>query len=99
MVKRRKFDERLFKRLWREGKSITEIATAVDRSYKTCQDLRSKLGLRKRGRAYRSKVGGIKFKDPTKLEISEACARIRATWTPEEHERRRAGVLPPDDDM
>jgi hypothetical protein len=73
------------------------ISLAVGRSYKTCQDLRSKLGLPKRDRAYRSQIGGIKHRDPTPEEIIEACAIVRLRWSPEEHERRRSGHLRDDE--
>ena len=97
MAKRRPFDEELFRRLWAEGKSIMEIALSCGRSYKTCQDLRSKLGLPKRTSEYRSRVGGIKHADPTLEEIAAACAIIRSRWSPEETERRRSGHLREDE--
>jgi hypothetical protein len=97
MAKRRPFDETLFRRLWAEGNSIMEIALACGRSYKTCQDLRAKLGLPKRNSEYRSRIGGIKHADPTPEEIKIACELIRSRWSPEEKERRRSGHLREDE--
>jgi hypothetical protein len=34
--------------------------------------------------------------EPTPEEIARECARIRATWPPEEERRRRAGAVSPD---
>jgi hypothetical protein len=73
------------------------IALAVGRSYKTCQDLRSKLGLPKRTREYRSRIGGVKHADPSPEDIAAACLIIRSRWTPEETERRRSGHLRDDE--
>lgn len=97
MAKRRPFDATLFRQLWSDGLPLMEIAVRVGRSYKTCQDLRSKLGLPKRTREYRSAMGKLKRSDPTPEEIVIACAIIRSRWTPEERERRRAGHLRPDE--
>lgn len=97
MAKRRPFDESLFRKLWNDGLPLMEIAVACGRSYKTLQDLRSKLGLPKRTREYRSKIGRIKHADPTAEDIAIACAIIRSRWSPEELERRRSGHLRPDE--
>lgn len=94
MTSHRGFDERLFRKMWADQKSIGDISIAVGRSYKTCQDLRAKLGLPKRDSVYRRTIGGKKHTDPTLWEIEQRCEAVRAGWSDDELMRRRTGHLP-----
>lgn len=78
-------------RLWNSSLRNDELADALGAPRGSLHYLAARYKLPKRNPALRAKRTGEKQTSPTPEEIAERAAAIRATWSEEEHERRRVG--------
>lgn len=85
-----KIDTMLLWKLWHNGTSADEICTQLGISHTRLLGLAKRFNLRDAEKIRRPRTGKPVI-DPTPEELAQRAAVVRASWTPEERERRRLG--------